>query len=400
MHNLLDHSRPPRETFDIFPAWIQPLITHVSGKPLAGEKPWFEVTPVAQILIDLTKYSAGAALVAILVSLGGAWLFALPIAWILAVNGAISLKLDSHYAAHAAVTGNNRLDTWIGEILTTFVLSGNMKEYAAGHTTQHHGRAGIGAADDPDMSLLFLMGFETGRNVGWYKMRLLLSLISPRYHLLFSWYRIRSNFVTAPMMRCLLAFAMHGSIIALVVWFDLWNVWLLAWFVPILPLMAISIGLQVPAEHHWLAQRGAEETRRDYLRRISHGRFFLIPLPRRDLTLIGTVCAWGYWAGVMVKPMLERSFVCVSVMPAHDHHHRHAREFKWPMEHYLRQQEIDRGVSDYRDIFGNSQALCQLFAIWSELPRDSAPLSPTLFRAFERFATKTRHFFRRRPREL
>jgi len=120
------------------------------------------------------------------------------------------------------------------------------------------------------------------------------------------------------------------------------------------------------------------------VRRISHGRFFLVAAPRGDLSPFDTACAWGFWAAAMLKPMLERCFVCVSVMPAHDYHHRHARIFKWPMDHYLRQQEIDQGASDYRDIYGLSSALAELFVIWSELPRDHVPLSPTLLRAFER----------------
>lgn len=393
MRNLLDYSRPPRETFDRFPSWLQPLITLLSGKPLAGAAPWINVTPIAKTSIDFAKYVAGIALGIVLLSLSGAWLLALPLVWILVVNGAVSLKLDSHYAAHSCITGRSRLDTWIGEVLTAFVLSSNMEEYADGHTIQHHGLGGIGTTEDPDMSLLFMMGFETGRDVGWYRKRLLLSLISPRYHLLFAWERVRSNFITGPIKRRLLAVAMHGTAIGLVAWFGVWNIWTLVWFVPVFPLMQISIGLQVPAEHLWLARRAANEAPRAFVRRISHGRFFLVPAPRGDLRPFDAACAWGIWVAAMLQPVAERCFVCVSVMPVHDYHHRHARNYKWPIEHYLRQEEIDRGASDYRDIYGLSPALAELFVIWSELPRDHMPRYPTVLRAFERIA-----FFQSNPK--
>ncbi|WP_292530383.1 hypothetical protein, partial [Mesorhizobium sp.] len=57
---------------------------------------------------------------------------------------------------------------------------------------------------------------------------------------------------------------------------------------------------------------------------------------------------------------------------------------EWPVEHYLRQHEIDRGASDYRDIYGNSAALGAFFATWSQLPRNFVPHHLTLLGACER----------------
>jgi hypothetical protein len=382
-HSLLDTSRPPRETFDRFPDWLQPFITGISGKPLSGQIPVLRMTPVVRLAFDFLKFASGVGLAAAFFSMGGAWLLALPFAWIMAVNGASSLKLISHYAAHGCVTGNKRLDNWIGEILTVVVLASNMDEYADGHTKQHHGMAGIGNADDPDMGLLFMMGFETGREIRWYKKRLFLSLVSPRYHLLFLWDRLRSNLLTGSRLRRVMAWSMHSLILGLVAWFSSWDIWFLAWFVPVVPLLAMSIGLQVPAEHLWLSRRASNEAPRAFVRRISHGRFFLIAAPRSDLSWGKALLAWGYWSVAMLGPMLERCFVCVSVMPAHDFHHRHARIMDWPVEHYLRQHEIDAGAKDYRDIYGNSTALVAFFSTWSQLPSDYVPHRPTLLGAIE-----------------
>lgn len=400
MYDLLDHTRPPRETFNWLPGPLQPLVTFLSGKPLPNQSPLFSISPVTKTWIDFAKLVVGLTSGAAILGLGGWWLMALPLVWVIIVNGAVSLKLDSHYAAHFCITGNGRIDTRIGEVLTALVLSPNMEEYADGHTIQHHGLEGIGTIDDPDLGLLFLMGFESGRDVGWYRRRLLLTLVSPRYHLLFAWERVRLNFFSGPFPRRLLAFAVHGTILGAVAWSGLWYGWALLWLLPVGPLMQISIALQVPAEHLWLTRRAPKEPPRLFVRRISHGRFFLIPSPKPGLGAARAMAAWTYWSIVSLIPLIERSFVCVSVMPAHDYHHRHAKNLAWPMEKYMRQKEIDGGATDFRDVYGLWPALSELFNVWSDLPPDFVPKSPTTLRFVEACTSKTMNMLRPTPRGL
>jgi hypothetical protein len=370
---LFETGMTPRESFERFPAWTQPLITFVSGRPARGERPLLNVAPWGAIGIDLAKIALGVAggWYAATVAPHHWWLFGL--AWLLVVNGARSLTSDAHYAAHGCVTGRMKVDAWIGEALSTLVMTVNMRDYTRGHVVDHHGRIGIGTIDDPDIGLMQVTGFETGRSARWYWWRLVLSLVSPRYHLIYLWVRLKSNFVSARPARLAMSYALHGAILAAVWATGSWREFLLAWAVPIGPLIAVSAALQFPSEHLWLASRLPGERTSSYMRRISHGRFMLVPAPRRGLGPL-SVLAWTLWCLRMVPPLFERFFVCVSILPAHDYHHHAMRIRAWPMEPYLRQKAIEEGDGEWREYYGLAPAYRDQFAIWSALPRSAAPV--------------------------
>lgn len=371
MKRLFETGCCPRQSFERFPAWVQPLITAVSGKAGRGERPWLQVGPVFAIVFDLGKLTAGVGLGAAAASAGGGWLATLPVCWLLTVNALRSLTSDAHYAGHGCVTGNRVIDHMLGEVLSTLVLSANMTAYARGHNTRHHGAVGIGTLADPDIGLMHLMGFRTGRPVPWYWRRLWLSLFSPRYHLLYMWNRLRWNFGSQPLLRTAFAWLVHGTVIALVCRYGGWGAWALAWAIPAIPLVAISAALQFPSEHLWLTPRRPGETGREYLRRISYGRFFLVSAPRDGLPLPEKLLAWSYWCLAMIRPLCERLFVCASVLPVHDYHHRRPQMLDWPMEPYARQRDIESGVTDYQEWFGLAPAYSAQFVVWSQLYPDA-----------------------------
>src|SRR5436305_5839114 len=76
------------------PGWMQPFLTWLMGypyrgqKPLLGEKPWW-----LAVLIPAAILATGLALAVVTVDQGGyAWL-ALPVAWLMVVNGARALQV-------------------------------------------------------------------------------------------------------------------------------------------------------------------------------------------------------------------------------------------------------------------------------------------------------------------
>ncbi|WP_080630199.1 fatty acid desaturase [Burkholderia glumae] len=384
--SLFDLRGTPRQTFERFSTGLQPLITLISGIPGRGETPVLEIKPWMAIAIDLVKLAVGV--------LGGGWAFRhggaslllLPFCWILVVNAARSLTSDAHYAGHNCVTRRANVDWWIGELLSTLVLSPTMKDYAPGHNQRHHGRDGIVTLSDPDLQLMFSIGFETGRSTRWYVWRLYLALVSPRYHVLYLRARLASNFITADFGRLVLAWAFHGAIATLVWRYGLLTDYAVAWLVPIFPLYAISAALQFPSEHLWLFPDRSNEHRGSFLRRLSHGRFFLVPAPRAELQAWQSVLAWSLWLVRMLPLMFERFFVCVSILPAHDYHHRHALTKRWPMEPYLRARSIEEGAKEFRDYYGLRAVYVDQFQIWSSLPREAARKNWTTLRWVERMA--------------
>jgi len=362
----------PRETFRGAPAFVQPIITLVSGKPLTGTRPKLNIKPWMAILIDYTKYTTGIVGAALSVQVGGGVLFLLPLFWILIVNGARSLTSDAHYAGHGAVTGHKKFDMWLGNILSLTVISSNMKDYAQSHNRDHHGKLGIGTQSDPDIGMVRMLGFRMGMNRSYYWWRLILSIISPRYHFHYTMLRLRSTFATAPVWRIMVAWVALVTITYITCAFHLEKILFLSWLLPIGPLYAVSAALQFPSEHMWLSPQCPDEDRRSYLLRVSHGRFFLIPSPAP-----ANVLGWMIWAIRMVPLLFMRFFVCVSILPAHDYHHRFASRRDWPMEIFLRQADQDAGAI-YKDYFDIWMPMKELFNAWSKLPKDTLAGSFTM----------------------
>lgn len=360
----------PRESFRDFPGCTQPILTWVSGRPLAQSAPRFVLPPTGAIAIDLGKYLAGVGGAALAWTAGGGWLALLPLFWTLTVNATRSLTSDAHYAGHGSVTGNKAVDKAIGDVLSLLAFAINMDDYATPHNTGHHGRFGIGSTADPDIGLIRIMGFEMGRPLRYYPLRWMLTLISPRYHAIFLWHRLRSTFVTAPYWRMALAWTLWPGLAVLAWtqgWFDTLAVALL---VPVFPLYAISAALQFPSEHLWLAEQRPGEPRRAYLLRVSHGRFFLKPAPRG-------LAGWVGWTIGMLPMLFCRSFVCVSILPVHDYHHRNAGCRTWPMEPWHRQAEIDAGAV-YTDYYGLWAPTRAQFEVWSAIADEVSPRPLTL----------------------
>ncbi|PHS79660.1 MAG: fatty acid desaturase [Rhodospirillaceae bacterium] len=365
-HKLFNDEVTPRQTFECYGRWVQPLITFLSGVPGRNEKPLITITPLGAIVIDLCKVASGVSLGCLVLTLGQYVLVGLPLCWLLLVNGARSLASDAHYAGHACVTGKPAIDTWIGEFLSTLVLSTNMREYAPGHNMLHHGRNGISTLEDPDARLVLALGYKPGQKMDWYVRRLFTSLVSPFYHAQYLWARLQSNFISAHPLRLLLSWTIHGSALIVVWHFEFWNAYLLGWLVPMVLLYAISAALQFPSEHLWLREKDEGQARGDHFRKMSHGRFFLAPAPRQNLNLRLKLFAWIIWSVRMVPLIFGRFFVCVSILPAHDYHHRHARVMDWPMEPYLRAQEIEAGAQGYLEYYGLWRVYIDQFRIWSK----------------------------------
>ncbi|MCA1298586.1 fatty acid desaturase [Stappia indica] len=385
----------PRESFRRFPSWVQPAITFISGKPLSGSRPLVIFSPVGALAYDYAKYFIGILGAAAAFNLGGAWLLTVPLFWLATVNGARALASDAHYAGHAALTFKQRWDHILGNLISLSIISANMEDYAHRHNHDHHGKTGICTTEDPDIAMIGLMGFELGRKESYYLPRLMLTLISPRYHLLSFFFRMKTTFVTAPVWRMVVAVLGAATIAAVTYATNGFETLLVAWLLPVLPGFALSSALQFPSEHNWLAPRGKEEPYRDYVMRASWGRFFLIEAPQPGLGVVGGGLAWTAWAIRMIPHLLARSSVCVVTLPAHDFHHRFARREDWPMALYLRQAEQDQGIH-YVDYYGLGAPMRKVFRNWSTLAPETLGKPSTCLALAESVLAR----FRRRSLEV
>ncbi len=378
----MSNSIDPRESFRFLHRYIQPIVTFISGKPLSGARKVLDVSPFQAILFDAFKVIIGVCLALYAVSQSEIAWFTLVFAWIVIVNGARSLTSDAHYAGHGVITGNIKFDYLIGELLSSIVFSQNLRDYASQHNRKHHGKTGILTKEDPDVKMIYLLGFEFGRSVSFSYFRLACSLVSIRYHFLYTFYRLKSNLVDAKITRALLFILVQAGVFGIFHYFGLDQEYLYCWLVPLLPLYALSAAIQFPSEHNWLSPALDGECRKQHIKRVSYGRFFIISAPTYKGNTLVYLFNWGLWCIKMIPMLFGRFFVCVSILPSHDYHHRSTRCKNWPNEVYLRQQDQDLN-NDYVDFYGLKEPIDNTFRTWSMLSESDYGKSNTLLSYLE-----------------
>lgn len=360
-----------RDSFARFPNFIQNIITFISGKAIAHEKPFIHITPVSAITIDFLKLFLGIFSSLYFISLQDPLWYLLPLSYILTVNGARSLASDAHYGAHGCITAHKKIDFWIGDIISTLILSQNMTTYANPHTKGHHSKDGISTVDDPDIGLLFMLNFKPQQSIRWYWIKMLCCCISPQFHLSYFFVRIKTNLIDCPNLRMFMTIIIHSLILKIIHIYDLWIGFLIAVIIPLILLIPISALLQFCCEHVWLAQRIEGETTKHFIRRLSHGRFCLIMAPPANQPFIQNSIHWARWSIQMLFPLFCRFFILVSILPSHDYHHRKAQQLQWPMEPYLRQADIDAGEKDYKNYYNILDVYRTVFSALNAFPSKS-----------------------------
>ena len=200
------------------------------------------------------------------------WVLLLP-CYVLTVGGARRLQINIvHACVHYRFFRVGWANVLLGEAASILVLTQDFQAYRCDHVFHHHGK-GIATIDDPDMLLLYDLGIRPGLPKSLLWRRLLITLISPRFHIMFFAARLRSNFVTSPWHRRLAAAALWAAVLGTVTQAGVWGAFLVCWVVPAVPLMQASALLQFCCEHAWGRRRLPGESAAEHYGRVSFGRF-------------------------------------------------------------------------------------------------------------------------------
>lgn len=373
---------PPRNAMaDRLPAFLQPLLTWLTSKALPGQQPLFRHTPRTQILTGFGMLVSGLLLSTLLVKAGGLALLLLLFPWILLVAGARYLQTNIlHQASHSRLTGNPRLDRWLGDLISITVLIPSFAQYKAAHMP-HHTPGTFATIEDSDFRFFRKLGFEPSLAMPLLWRRFWLALFGPSAHLTYLRVRLRSNLVKAGLLHAAATVFFHVGLAFALVHFAGWSAYLLAWLLPITVLFQISAILQYLTEHRWLLVRRPEESMMVYLNQLTIARFTGERPPQASAGSLPGLLRWaGWWFRMLTYHLFARTFIVQGPLGVHDFHHREPLNGNWPESVYERQRQIDSGnprFADYQGVWGFHLALMaslQAISDFPELPQQ-APLS-------------------------
>jgi hypothetical protein len=304
------------------------------------------------------------------------------LSWMLTVHGARKAYLViCHYAVHGNMTGNTRWDRVLVEVLSTLLTTSHFARYRQDHVHTHHGPP-FATVEDSDLQFLLALGFRPGMSRDALWRHLHWTLVSPRFHLLFLWFRLQVNFIAAPWYRRIMASGYAIAAVTFLVLTNAWLLWLVAWVVPLFPLYHVAALLQFVSEHCWLqvhpndnpaSRTGETMTNPKLVRgRLTFGRFVGDPLPGRDLPLGQCLWSWGRWVSrLLVLHIPTRLCVLPGDLCQHDWHHRHPQG-DWSNACYERQRDLAASCpgwpEPYDEVWGLGKAIDVVFAGLASLP--------------------------------
>jgi hypothetical protein len=384
----LGEQAEPRETMRVLPAIVQGPLSLLCGIPLAGQQPRWKRRPWHYVAGPICCLAAGFTLSAAGLSAGGALMVvAVAAGWALTLHGARVLRqVAVHQASHQRFFGLPRLDQFIGRAATALLIMQDFSVYRTSHIRTHHGKGHMTAAD-PTTWALAAAGLFPGMSTRSLRRRLLLSLVSPRYHAQVLASRLRA-WLLGP--RSLLGRLLVAAVIAAWItlgWLVGWTAILVGWVLPITIFYQAAELLRLAVEHDF-PKPGQGKTGATHPAELSFAIFLGDPAPSPMLRGATKAKAWARWAVRLVGVHLPtRYLVLVGDTCVHDLHHRRPKTMEWPNYVYARDADArsprpgsppSRAVWTYRaalELVFNSMASCDpvdYSELWNKAGRTAA----------------------------
>ena len=184
---------------------VQYLLSIVTGKALPKQQPLYDSGAAIQFASTLLFLAAGVVGSFVIVNYLPLYLIVMIIpAWLLTVAGARKFQAEiQHQISHDRFSENVKVDRVVSDVMTTILWIQDYVSYKADHQN-HHG-TNLATTRDPDAAFLFYLGFKPGMTESQLWRRLLVTLISPKFYLLFFGLRMKANFIDAPVHRIVLS---------------------------------------------------------------------------------------------------------------------------------------------------------------------------------------------------
>lgn len=357
-----------RASYRVFPIWTSRFWTWLTGKPDCGEKAILKLTPFAYAVWAVLTYVAGLALATGAGRLHGAWcITALFLGWVLAVNGARRMvSTVAHQCIHRRFTGNIGVDMAVANCMAILTLTQSAKHYHDEHFRRHHHHAIFSSLHDPAGEFLLRAGFRPGLSIRSLWVRLFVAMISPRFHGIFLWSRLRSLFLGLSWKARCVGIILWSAIFAAALGSQPTSAGIFAIIVPVTVIYQNSVLLEFISEHAWFAAP-KDLTQPKYIHAThSWGRFCGRRTPQRGAKSRLTFSIdWMIWSlEHLFYHLPTRLVILPGDLSQHDFHHRNPATLQWTEAAFARENDIANGDTrwpPYQEFWGLHTAIFHVF---------------------------------------
>lgn len=351
-----------RETYRKFPNKTQHFFTWVTGKALPHQQPLIHMNWMQYLLIMLSLYLGG--LVFAFFSFSDPLnLSLLLISWGMVVFSSRRMAaVILHQCVHHRFSGKKKIDRFIGELVTTLMMTQDFVSYQIDHCKLHHAPKSFATEEDPIVIFFTSHGIKRGLSKKRLWWNFFLTIISPKFHIKFFIARLKYNFNSKSLLRKIASFVYVALWLGLIISTNSGvMMFLTVFFIPVVVLYQVSAFVEICSEHAWYKPHKKNLPKKYFYVERSWGRFCGSAYPGNNFP---KNIKWFLENVFYHLPV--RLFILVGDLPQHDYHHRKPLTDDWAIADYKRQEHIDNKMDDepdYSEIWGLHSAISHVFSI-------------------------------------
>jgi len=355
-----------RDSMNRLPKIFALPLTMLTGQPHTGQRP-IRFTPTAHLVNATLSMLTGVAISTAALVAGGWWLALLLPGWAMTLHGMRNLRMMVfHQCAHRNMWARRGPDAIVGRIIAGLLMVQHFERYSVEHVSDHHARHHMTLRDPTVQAFLVSLELAPGMTRRQMWRRLLVKLVSPRFHARFLLARVRSYLHDANGWER--AAVLIGVAVAagLATWLHGWVFLLVAWVLPLTLFYQVSNTLRLCVKHTFPAPSVTRRLGKEYFGSLTNAIFLGERPPTGPTSTRRGLLDWTrWWLRMLLVHFPSRYLVLTGDTVCHDFHHRHPMTRDWPNYIFARAQDIeapDAGWPAYRHVWGLVPAIDTVFA--------------------------------------
>lgn len=356
-----------RNSMRALPGFMQPFLSWLTAKPLPEDLNQVRtLKPIHHILVSTGLIAFGVWLA------GSGYLHESIALWllgfVLATGGIKQMQvMICHNCAHDMVFEQRETNLIVGRIISGALMLKPFDTYKQEHALHHSSKTLLTDDDDTLSYLQGVVGLKPSDSVATMWTKLVSTALSPLAILRSFWGRLKATATASNRRIAALTLIFWASIALLAVALGHFDLFFMAWVVPVFAGYHISTTFRLAAEHTWPSVDVLERRGIDFICESTTGVFIgeelRIPEGAGAARRFAHICLW--LIKMLGFHLFVRVFVMVGDTPCHDFHHRRPRSKDWP--NYITARERDRiegskpFPTNYADYWGYINAVTTNF---------------------------------------